>query len=91
MYLFATAALVALFWAGPRYAQRQSQMDRHFEGRQYAAAHPSHVESPQAFATPGDKLRILRPLGYGLAVALAIAWGRLWWQRFHRPRRESPS
>lgn len=90
VYLFATAGLLALFWAGPRYAERQSQLDRQFQGREHAVTYGAETESTREYSTPDDKLRSLRPLGYILAVVLGAAWVRLWWQRY-RVRREEPS
>lgn len=85
IYLFATFGLVALFWMGPKYAERQSQLDRQFQGRQFAREGEPGGEAERPFSTPSDKLRILRPLGYLLGLVLAAAWIRLWWQRYRRP------
>lgn len=89
IYLFATFGLVALFAMGPKYAERQSQLDRQLQGRQFAASREPGEAARDPYSIPEDKLHDLRWLGYPLAVALAVAWGRLWWQRV-RSRREPP-
>jgi len=86
IYLFATFGLVALFWMGPKYAERQAQLDRQFQGRQFAASPESTDGPPTTYSRPSDKLLDLRWLGYALAIVLAVAWGRLCWQHFRAPR-----
>jgi hypothetical protein len=82
-YLFGTAALVALFLAGPRYHGRQGQLEREFSARQAAG---QIVVGPDGPVPPseGPAIISLRPLCAMLAVLWTIAWGGLWYQRFRR-------
>jgi hypothetical protein len=82
-YLFGTAALVALFLAGPRYHDRQGQLEREFSARQASGQVVVGPDGPVPSAE-GPTIISLRPLYAILAVMWSIAWGGLWWQRFRR-------
>ena len=81
VYLFCTAGAVALLLAGPKFAARQSQIERNSGDRLHAAQHVAQQQreigeqqTPQSTAT-----RItLWPLYVALGCALAVAWFNLW-------------
>jgi hypothetical protein len=76
--LFALAALVGLAAIGPKYAQRQAQIEREFQGRQ-RAAQSAQGESPSVpLSTPGETIIPLWPLFVALAVFIPIAWFLFW-------------
>ncbi len=74
-YLFAVAALIGLALIGPKYSERQAQMERQFEGRQgpSASAKLRHADDAPPRIT-------LQPLYFGLAAATIVVW-LLHWQR----------
>ena len=85
VYLFCTAGAVALMLAGPKFAARQSQIERKYEARQQAA----QIVANQRFdvseieSQPLTETRIkLWPLYAVLGGVLSIAWFKLW--RNHR-------
>jgi hypothetical protein len=82
-YLFGTAALVALFLAGPRYHGRQGQLEREFAARQSAGQIVVGDRGP-IMPTEGPTILPLRPLYIVLGVVWTIAWVGLWYQRFGR-------
>ncbi len=92
-YLFAAAALVALFLAGPRYLDRQGQLERQFSARQTAGQVVSGRDGPVPPST-GDQLIItLRPLYAIAAVILVVGSLGLWYYRFRpggRSRQQTP-
>jgi hypothetical protein len=87
--LFATAALVGLAAIGPKYAKRQAQIEREFQGRQRAAQNVQGQTPSGALSTPEQTLITLRPLFYALAAVIALAWF-VFWQRQQRTARSSP-
>lgn len=83
-YLFGTAALVALFLAGPRYLDRQPQLENRYLARQ---AGGQAVMGDQGPIEPSSRERMiisLRPLCVLLALLLTGAWAGLWYQRLRR-------
>src|SRR5437762_3870103 len=73
-YVFTTAALIALALIGPKFAARQAQIEREFQGRQRAAQN-IHGQAPSgALSTAEQTLISLRPLLFGLAAITTIAW-----------------
>src|SRR5580765_1754130 len=73
-YLFATAALVALALIGPKFAARQAQIEREFQGRQRAAQNAQGQEPSGTLSTAEKTLISLRPLFFGLAAISTVAW-----------------
>ena len=73
-YLFATAALIALALIGPKFAARQAQIEREFQGRQRAAQNMRGQEPTGPLSTAERTLITLRPLFLGLAAITTIAW-----------------
>jgi hypothetical protein len=89
-YLFGTAALVALFLAGPRYHDRQGELEREFSARQSSGQVVVGRDGPVTPAA-GPTIISLRPLTALLAVVWTIAWTGLWFQRFRRRAVPIPS
>ena len=85
VYLFCTAGAVALLLAGPKFAVRQSQIERNGEDRlrvaHYVAGQPIDI-SEQATAEPATTRITLWPLYVVLGCVLSVAWFNLW--RSHR-------
>ncbi len=81
-YLFATAALVALFLTGPKYRVRQPQLERQFSARQSGGQAIAGADGPVAPSTSDDMIISLYPLYITLALVLGIAWFGLWYHRY---------
>ena len=87
-YVFATAGLIALALAAPKYRLRQTQIERQFEGRQNSMR--GTANAPADEPPPVGKTRItLQPLFLGLAAITMVAW--FVFLRTHLARREAPS
>jgi len=70
--VFSLGALLALQAASSKYAVRQSQIERQYQGRQYAAEQgQAGKQEPPEFSTPENTLIALWPLK-GLALLLAV-------------------
>jgi hypothetical protein len=77
-YLFATAALIALALIGPKFASRQAQIEREFQGRQRVAQR-AHGQQPSGQLSTAERTLItLRPLFLGLAIFTIVAWIVFW-------------
>jgi hypothetical protein len=85
VYLFSTAALVALALIGPKFAARQAQIEREYQGRQRAAQQVQGAEPTGELSTAEKTLITLRPLFLGLAAVTVAAWIVTWlsWRRTH--------
>ena len=86
-YLFATAALVAVLLVGPKYVQRQPQLERQFSARQRAGQTVVGPDGAVRLSTPERLIISLRPLYAILGLLLAAAWVGLWYQRYRKPVR----
>src|SRR5262245_30754183 len=80
-YLFATAGLIGLALIGPKFAARQSHVEREFQGRQRAAQNVAGQPPSVELSTAERTLVTLRPLFLGLAVATIAAWIVFWRNR----------
>jgi len=78
VYLFATAALIALALMGPKYAARQEQIEREFQGRQRAAQSIGGEEPSGALSSREKTLITLRPLFLAVAAITVVAWFIFW-------------
>ncbi|MCA9172370.1 MAG: hypothetical protein KDB23_32120 [Planctomycetales bacterium] len=91
-YVFATAALVALFLAGPRYIERQPQLERQFSARQSGGQVIVGRDGPVPPSTSDRMILSLQPLYFALGGVLILAWIGLWYFRLRpgagRDRRE---
>jgi hypothetical protein len=77
LYVFSAAALAALFLAGPRYAQRQAQLERNYQARQRAVQHRVGEAPSTPLSEPSRTHIPLWPLFGVLSVLLLIAWWKL--------------
>jgi hypothetical protein len=84
VYLFCTAGLIALVLAGPKFAARQSQIERSAQGRQRAVQNLSGEEPTTQLSTEENTHIRLRPLYYVLGALLAFAWIKLGWKQLRR-------
>jgi|SRR6185295_15672747 len=78
VYLFATGALIALALMGPKFAARQAQIEREFQGRQRAAQSASGQEPSGALSSAEKTLITLRPLFLTMAAITVVAWIVFW-------------
>ena len=78
VYLFATAALIALALMGPKYASRQAQIEREFQGRQRASQQARGQEPSGALSNAEKTLITLRPLFIAMAAITVLAWFIFW-------------
>jgi hypothetical protein len=78
LYLFSAAALAALFLAGPRYEQRQAQLERSYQARQRAVQHQVGETPSTPLSEPTRTTIPLWPLFGVLSVLLLVAWWGLW-------------
>jgi hypothetical protein len=84
-------ALVALSFAGPKFAARQSQLEQQFQGHERAQPIRSGDEPDIALSTPDNTIITLWPLYTGLSAATVIAWAVFWWTRRRAPMSGSVS
>ena len=86
---FSAAGLLALTAIGPKYAQRQAQIERQYQARgqvhrDVAEGRPLGEMADRdivRYSTAGDTLISLRPLEIALVVVIFIATVALVWQR----------
>jgi len=79
--LFAAAGCISLAAIGPKYASRQAQIEREFQGRQRAAQNAQGQQPSLPLSTPERTVITLQPLVWVLAVSIAAGWFLLWWHR----------
>jgi hypothetical protein len=88
-YAFGAGAIVAIALIGPKYGQRQKQIERQFEGRERVAIRQRRRETNRppgdAPAAAGRRLIPLEPLFLVLAAITILAWAVFW--RTHIARR----
>jgi hypothetical protein len=81
VYLFGTAALIALALASPKFGPRQAQIEREYQGRTRAAQNLNGENPDLAMSTAQRTLVTLRPLFIALAAITAVGWAVFWWTR----------
>ncbi len=81
VYLFGIAALIALALAGPKFGERQAQIEREYQGRTRAAQNLNGAEPDVPLSTSERTLITLRPLFLALAAITAVGWIVHWWTR----------
>jgi hypothetical protein len=81
--IFATAALLALVVAGPRFSHRQAQIERRFQARERAGQTVGGREGVRGLVTPGRTTVRLGPLFVLLGLAVAVSWCLFAWRRVH--------
>ena len=72
--LFAAAALIGLAAISSKYAKRQAQIEREFQGRQRAAQNVQGQSPSVPLSTPDETIIPLWPLVLGLTALVPIAW-----------------
>ncbi|MDG2380277.1 MAG: hypothetical protein P8N76_01245 [Pirellulaceae bacterium] len=87
VYLFGTAALIALYLSSPKYGRRQSQIERQFSARQSAGQAVSGADGPVEPSTVDNMIISLDPLFLIAGILLVVGWSGLWWQRFRGRKR----
>jgi hypothetical protein len=88
VYLFGTAALIALALISPKFGPRQAQIEREYQGRTRAAQNLNGVEPDLAMSSAQQTLVTLQPLFLALAAITSLGWIIFWWTR--RVRRSEP-
>jgi hypothetical protein len=88
--LFATAAVIGLAAIGPKYARRQAQIEREFQGRQRAAQNVQGQTPTVTLSTPEQTLIKLQPLFYAFAAVIAVGWFVVWQRRGRLTRNVLP-
>ena len=83
-YLFCTAGLIALVLIGPKFAARQAQVERKYQGRQRAAQQSAGQEPNTPLSSTGSTAITLAPLIALLAAGVLVCWVQLWRTRFAR-------
>ncbi len=86
IYVFATAGLAALLIMGPRFQERQSQIERNYQGRVRANQRAAGEELTGQLSTPGATIITLAPLYALLVVVLLGAWYFMWRHFVRRSR-----
>ena len=90
VYLFGTGGLVALYITGPKYRQRQTQLERQFSARQSGGQAVSGVDGP-VDPTNSEQIISLDPLVVLMGTLLAIGWFGLWYHRFRKRKQTDNS
>lgn len=85
VYVFAAAALCALLIMGPRFAERQAQLEKNYQARNRANQQAMGEPVEGKVSEPGDTIITLTPLYIGLGVLFVVAWAVVWW-KFFRPK-----
>ncbi len=85
-YLFCTGGLVALVIVGPKYAQRQTQIEQNGQKRQWAAQLAAGREQTESPTSGGSQSIALWPLFVVLGTLLSLAWLKLIYD--HRRRQQ---
>ena len=91
VYLFGTAALIALALVSPKFGPRQAQIEREYQGRTRAAQNLNGENPDLTMSTAQRTLVTLRPLFIALAVITAAGWAVFWWTRQRATQSEPPS
>lgn len=80
-YLFATAGLIALALAAPKFGVRQAAIEREYQGRTRAAENLNGRDPSLEMSTPDQTIITLQPLFFYTAAISAVAWGVFWYTR----------
>ena len=76
-YVFCTGGLIALVVMGPRYTQRQTQIEQNLQKRQWAAQHVAGQAQSDLLPGSEEMSITLWPLFVVLGSILAVAWIKL--------------
>ena len=80
--LFSYAALIVLVAIGPKYSQRQRQIELQYQSRQDLEFHGEQQPQDGSRILADDRLIPLRPLAAVALACLAVAEGALWRRRY---------
>lgn len=81
-YIFATAALIGLALAAPKYKLRQTQLEKRFLARQEGGQTIKGDKGNTIEQPTGNNLILrLGPLFLIVGSLLVVAWSRFWWTR----------
>ena len=83
-YVFATAALFGLMLIGPKFAARNLQVQRQYEGRQRALQNRADEEPTTSMSSIAGASNRLTALYWIVGTLLAIAWIGFWWVHLRR-------
>jgi hypothetical protein len=76
--LFCLAGLLGTLAIGPKYSQRQAQLERKYQGRQ-RAAQVRQGQPPTTRLSEPETTRVrISPVQWGLALGLAAGWFAVW-------------
>jgi hypothetical protein len=84
-YLFTTFGLIALAIISPKFAARQTQIEREYQGRQRATQNVRGASPSGPMSGGGQTVITLRPLFFALAGITTIAWIVFWRTRQNAP------
>lgn len=90
VYVFSAAALAALLIMGPRFADRQAQLEKNYQARNRANQRALGQPVEGKVSQPGDTIITLTPLYIGLGILFVLAWVMVWW-KFFRPVESKPA
>ena len=88
-YLFGTFALVALVVIGPKYAHRQSQLERQFQARERSGLVVPRSDADEPLSTPEETIISLAPLYLITGTIVIAGWILLWWTHWRKPHEDS--
>jgi len=84
LYLFATTALIGVTVIGPKFSQRQAQIERQFQGRSRAEQVKAGQNPDVELSKPGETRWNLGPM-LGVLSFIAIGGWVLHWYHRYRP------
>jgi hypothetical protein len=79
LYLFSIAALAGLLLIGPKYYERQSQVERQYQAKIRASQAASGADPSKEMSTPEATRTSLTPLIFLFALIWICAWPLVWW------------
>ncbi len=89
--LFCAAGLFGTFAIGPKYSQRQAQLERKYQGRQRAAQVRQGQAPTTRLSEPESTQVRISPLQWALGAGLTCGWFVVWRNlRRQRLQRETP-
>lgn len=91
---FASVGVLALLAIGPKFRQREAQLESKYHMRQHVdrlhgQRGDAAAETP--YQTEHEPLKTIDPLVWALTAAIAIGWGALYWSRRPAPPANSPA
>lgn len=86
--LFATVAVIVLATIGPKYRDRQAEIERQYQSRQRAGHVVMNEHGRAAPSTAENTIIGLDPLILVFGAIVAAGWAVLWW-RYFRPAKAS--